>query len=167
MGLIDFYSTIVIVLIIVIFFFALKIKAEKVTNTITGEELGLDATQIALLYAQTPVETSKGTMTFGEFIGVVAKDTSLKDEFITATTTHFNALQQKTYVTIVLIQNDQSIVLIEPEYGFFDRYVGPGFLLYYVFMSGGDAYSTPSDVTIPLHTPNDSAKIYVQTKLEG
>lgn len=149
-GLTDFYSTIVIVLIIVIFFFALKIKAEKVTKTITGEELGLDATQIALLYAQTPVMTSHGEMTFGEFLGIVAVDASLEEELSTLTNEFFNLqMQSGASITIFLMQNSQDKELLSIEN--------------YAYTSYADTAN--GKLLLPLSTPGDFAKIVVQTNV--
>ena len=165
---VDFYATIAIILIVIVFFLILHYKTAKVENTISGEELGLDANRIALLYAQTPMETSLGTLTFAAFLVAAAEDDALQEEYVALTENYFEELQEEALVTIVVIRNtngeEEAAVLIEPNYGFFDMYAGPGWLL--VAISGaGDAYSTPSSVRIPLHDPNNYALIQVQTKI--
>ncbi len=150
-GLVDFFSTTIIVLIIVIFFFAVKLKTEKVTNTTTGEELGIDATRIALLYAQTPVETSKGTMTFGKFIGSVAADAFLEEEFSTLTNEFFNLqMQTGASLTITLTQNDNEKELVSIENYAYRNYVD----------------TAQGEITVPLQKPGDFAIIIIQTNIE-
>lgn len=165
---VDFYATIAIILVVIVFFLILHYKTAKVTNTITGEELGLDANRIALLYAQTPVETSLDTMTFAEFLIAAAEDDALQEEYVTATKQYFDEIQEKTLVTIVVIRNvggeEEADVFIEPSYGFFDMYTGPGWILVAI-SGGGDAYSIPSSVRIPLHDPDNYALIQIQTKI--
>lgn len=154
MGLTDFYSTIIIVLIIVIFFFALKIKAEKVTNTITGEELGLDATQVALLYAQTPVETSKGTMTFAEFIGIVVADASLEEELQKKTEEFFtpykSVLPYQLGWKIIAIQSESESTLVSSSN-------------YNVISAAKAAFSAPQTLLLPLPNPGDFIRIEIIT----
>ena len=134
-----------------IFFFALKIKAERVTNTITGEELGIDATQIALLYAQTPIETSQGTMTFAEFIGLVAADASLEEEFITLTNDFFNLqMQTGASITVTITKNAEDRELLSLENYAYTSY----------------ANTALGEIIIPLQNPSDVAKITIQTNVE-
>ncbi len=166
---VDFYATIAIILVVIVFFLILHYKTAKVENTITGQELGLDANRLALLYAQTPVVTSQGRMTFAEFLITAAEDDTRKKAYVTATEKYFDGIQEDALVTIVVIKNidgeEEADVLIEPNYGFFDMYAGPGWIL--VAISGaGDAYSIPSSVRIPLHDPNNYALIQVQTKID-
>ncbi len=100
MGLIDFWSVIVIVLIIIIFFFALKLKIDKITTSITGKELELSTRQLALLYPQATVETSKGTMSFNDFILLSIEDNSLKNELEEKTNAFFILHRKNTGVGV-------------------------------------------------------------------
>ena len=154
MGLVDFYATIAIVLVIVVFFFALKIKAEKVTKTITGEELGLDATQIALLYAQTPIETSQGTMTFAAFIGLAAADALLEKELQEKTkeffTVYADVLSYQLGWKIIAIQSESESTLVSSSN-------------YNVISAAKAAFSAPQIILLPLPTPGDFIRIEIIT----
>ncbi len=165
---VDFYATIAIILIVIVFFLILHYKTAKLTNTITGEELGLDANRIALLYAQTPVETSLGTMTFAAFLVTAAEDDALQEEYVTLTENYFETLQEKTLVTVdVITSNDgeeEKTTLLEPPLQIREAVCVKVPLL--LLLSGcGSYYSTPSSVRIPLHDPDNYALIQVQTKI--
>ncbi len=130
--------------------------------SVTGQELSLDATQVALVYAQSPVETSLGTMTFTAFIEQVIGDPEKEAELVTLTETYFQNIQQQTAVTLAVVQNGETRVLLEPTPGFFENYIGPGWLLVQL-ASPRKTYSAPSHVLIPLQNPNDYVRIEIQT----
>lgn len=167
---VDFYATIVIILIIVVFFLILHYKTAKVENTITGEELGLDANRIALLYAQTPTETSLGTMTFAEFLVAAAEDETLREEYVAATESYFAGISEDVVVTIVLITNtngeEEATVLVEPPLQIREAACVKIPLLLFV-SNVCEGYSTPSSVRIPLHDPTNYALIQIQTKMSS
>lgn len=111
-GLVDFYGTIVIALIIILFFFILHFRGEKISYGISGVTYNLDSTQIALLYAQTDIESSKGNMTFSEFIAFVAEDKGLEDELSTLTKEYLDnycedVLNNVISIKITLRQDDK------------------------------------------------------------
>lgn len=150
-GLTDFYSTILIFLIILVFFFVLQIKTEKMQYSITGEELALDATQIALVYAQSPVETSLGDMTFTNFMQHAIGSQEREEELVSLTNTYFQKIQKETAVTLAVVEEEQTRVILEPM---------PGLIQ---FMSQGKTYSAPSHLLIPLQKPGDYVRIEIQT----
>lgn len=175
---VDFYATIAIILIVIVFFLILHYKTAKVTNTITGEELGLDANRIALLYAQTPVATSLGRMTFAEYLITAAEDETRQEAYIAATEKYFEELQEAALVTIVIIRNvdgeEKAEVLIEPSY--FRQALSTvqercknlehaTIQILEACYLAGEGYSAPSQARIPLHDPNNYALIQVQTKI--
>lgn len=166
--LLDYGATVFIVLVIVIFFFFLSIKSENAVYDVTGEQIGLDATQLALIYAQTPVETSLGEMTFAEFLVVAGEESIIEQEYVTATEKYFSETQPDSYVTIVIMsavdEEEQWRVLVEPYLGFFETYRGPGWIVL-ALTSGGDVYSAPSLVRVPFHNPEMYGIIQVQTKI--
>ena len=171
-AIVDFYATLAIVLIIIIFFVVLHFKTEQSTYNVTGEQIGLDATQIALLYAQTPVETSKGTMTFAEFLVLAAEDEELEEEFETKTLEFFGyeymeKIQTITSVTIALSRqgNTEEIISYDAR-DIFTKFsqlcTAPScFLL--LLTSGDDTVIGSGEITIPLPTPGDFSLITVQT----
>lgn len=166
---VDFYATIAIILIVIVFFLILHYKTAKVENTITGEELGLDANRIALLYAQTPVATSLGRMTFAEYLITAAEDETQQEAYITATEKYFEELQEETLVTIEVItrkeDEEEKTTLLEPPLQVREAVCVKVPLL---LLSSwcGQVYSIPSSVRIPLHDPQNYALIQVQTKLD-
>ncbi len=163
LGLDDLYAIIVIFLIILVFFFILKIKVDKMQYAVTGEQLSLDSTQLALVYAQNPVETSLGKMTFTLFMQQAIGNSEKEQELVTETKNYFqNIKQQDTAVTLAVVQNGETRVLLEPNPGFFENYIGPGWLLVQ-FTSFSKTYSAPSHVIIPLQNPKDYVRIEIQT----
>ncbi|MFA6888278.1 MAG: hypothetical protein WC254_02170 [Candidatus Woesearchaeota archaeon] len=171
-ALVDFYVTVLIIMVIIIFFFALHFKTEKSIINVTGEEIGLDATQIALLYAQTPIETSIGRMTFGEFLAKVADDETLQEEFTTKTEEFFTIelmekLQTLISVTITVSCDGDSKEIFSYDARtiftkFSQSYTGPGMLLLQL-TSGDNTIFGSGQIIIPLQTPGEVALITVQT----
>lgn len=171
-AIVDFYATLAIVLIIIIFFVVLHFKTEKSTYNVTGEQLGLDATQIALLYAQSTVETSLGTMTFAEFLTKTAEDDSLKKEFEEKTLEFFTyeymeQIQTLTSVIISVSQqgNSEEIFSYDTRDIFtkFAQSCTSSYCLILALTSGDDTVIGSDEITIPLHIPGDFALITVQT----
>ncbi len=165
---VDFYATIAIILIVIVFFLILHYKTAKVENSITGEELGLDANRIALLYGQTPIATSLGRMTFAEYLITAAEDDTRQEAYIAATEKYFEELQEETLVTIVVITQEdggeEKTTLLEPPIQIREVICVKVPLL--LLSSGCDqVYSGPSSVRIPLHDPHNYALIQVQTKI--
>ncbi len=171
-AIVDFYATIAIVLIIIIFFVVLHFKTEKSTYEVTGEQIGLDATQIALLYAQSTVETSLGTMSFAEFLVKAAEDDSLNKEFETKTLEFFTydymeRIQTLTSVTISVSQQGKS----KEMFSYDARTIFTKFLqsctkpwcMIFLLTSGDNTITGSGQITIPLHTLGEFALITVQT----
>ena len=150
------------------FFLILHYKTAKVTNTITGEELGLDANRLALLYAQTPVETSLGTMTFAQFLVAAAEDDTLQEEYVDLTENYFAGIQEEALVTIDVITQEEGgeekTTLLEPPLQIREA-ICVKVPLFLLSSSCNQVYSAASSVRIPLHDPNNYALIQVQTKI--
>lgn len=163
-GLSDFYATIVIFLIILVFFFVLKFKIDSIQYSLTGEQLSLDATQLALVYAQSSVETSLGNMTYGEFISTVANDASLETEFTISTIAFFQSLEEKTHVAIVIVRDQKVKAFISPVPAFINIDTNPALLLLITGLIIDVGYNDATTVRVPLQNPNDYALIFVQTK---
>ncbi len=172
-AIVDFYATIAIVLIIIVFFVVLHFKTEKSTYEVTGEQIGLDATQIALLYAQSPVETSLGTMTFAEFLAKTAEDDSLKKEFEEKTLEFFTyeymeKIQTLTSITISASRrgNTEEIISYDAR-DIFTKFsqscTATPCLFLLMLTSGDDTVIGSGQITIPLPTPGEFAYITVQT----
>ncbi len=153
-ALVDFYVTVLIIVVIIIFFFVLHLKTEKATLNVTGEQIGLDATQIALLYAQTPVETSLGTMSFAEFIILAATDDTLKDELKKLTENFFTAyttkLPYKLSWKITCIQNGNEDTILKGDN-------------YNINSVVKGEISAPSSIFLPMPKPGDIIQIEIST----
>lgn len=161
-AIVDFYATLAIVLIIIIFFVVLHFKTEKATTTVTGEHIGLDATQIALLYAQATVETSLGRMSFAEFLIKAAEDKTLQKEFTTKTEEFFDSICTKQpehilYVTIDLVipDNEERILTYVPckSLSFNEN----------ACTASPESCSSWSNVQIPLKNPKSYVLINIRT----
>lgn len=155
--LVDYGATVFIVLIILIFFFLLKIKDADAIYKITGEQIGIDATTIALVYAQTPVETSQGTMTFAKFLEHVADDSTLKDELVTKTEEYFsNYCYEKSgrYIDVEII--------------FMKNKVEEGSIPFFPCKESIPyrATASPSHLIVPFHNPEHYAIINIRTTRE-
>ncbi len=154
MGLVDFYATVVIVLIIIIFFFALKWKVDKMTTSITGEELGFDATQLGLLYVQAHVETSKGTLSFRDFIPLTIKDDKLKKELEEKTNAFFRLHHQNTGIgvawKIITIQGTKEEELASGK-------------TYSIISVAKGGMSAPASLLLPQPKPGDFIRIELTT----
>lgn len=149
-GLSDFYATIVIFLIILVFFFVLKIKVDRMQYSVTGQELSLDATQLALVYAQSPVETSLGKITFGDFIALAASDTNLHSELETKTqeffTNYRGPLRYGIGWKIIILQGkEEEVIITDKTYSYFSK----------------GQLSAPNFLLLPLQKPGDFIKIEI------
>ncbi|MBI5072533.1 hypothetical protein HZA99_01815 [Candidatus Woesearchaeota archaeon] len=149
-GLSDFYATIVIFLIILVFFFVLKIRVDQTQYSVKGEQLSLDATQIALVYAQSHVETSDGKMTFADFIARAAADKTLTSELEEKTKEFFmgykDVLDYGLHWKIVTLQNNEEEVLItDHSYSYFSK----------------GQLGAPTVLLLPLQNPGDFIKIEI------
>ncbi len=155
-GLTDFYATIIIFLIILIFFFVLQIKTNTSTYHITGEELSFDATQIALVYAQSYVATSKGEMTFADFAALAAADSSLEKELQEKTEQFFSSFN-----TALSIQLAWKINSVESE----NKQTLVSANNYDEFIIGKGSIGAAETVEIPLQNPGDFVEIKIQPLL--
>lgn len=154
-GIVDFYAAVFIVLIIIAFFFIMGIRADKIMWNIHGESLALDATQIALLYAQSTVNTSQGTMTIAEFLDAVSQNNALEEELEKLTKSFFEAYATKLpyglSVKIIFVQNDD-----EDSVFYYENYDTSK-------VSRGADISPASELLLPLRTPEAFAAINVRT----
>ena len=155
-ALVDFYATVIIVLIIVVFFFVLHAAGQKVTFSIQDAEdtYGLEASQIALLYTETPVETSQGTMDFGTFASIAATDQTIQDEFSSLTKQFFDHYCSSVLDTVVsaeiyLVKNQQEQQIL--------RHTACNELTIYA------TSSPPSSLLLPLQKPGDFIRIDIRT----
>lgn len=153
-ALVDFYVTVLIIVVIIIFFFVLHFKTEKATLDVTGEHIGLDATQIALLYAQSTVETSLGTMSFAEFLVKAAEDETLQDELKILTENFFTAyttkLPYRLFWKITCIQDgDEDTILTGNTYNIISVVKGE--------------YGAHFSIILPMPNPGDIIKIEIST----
>lgn len=153
-ALVDFYVTVLIIIVIIIFFFVLHFKTQQSTINVNGEQIGLDATQIALLYAQTPVETSQGTMRFAEFIILAATDDTLQDELKDLTENFFTAyttkLPYRLSWKITCIQDgDEDTILTGNTYNILSVVKGE--------------YGAHFSIILPMPNPSDIIKIEIST----
>ena len=175
-GLTDFYSTIIIFLIILVFFFALKFKVGAMTYSVSGEQLSLDATQIALVYAQSPVETSLGKMTFTDFMQQAIGNTEKETELVSLTEIYFQKIQEETQVSIVVMKNAEPYVLLEPnflEQGLVKAQESCRNLehatiqILEICYLAGEGYNAPSSLQIPLSHPDNYVLFQIQTKIRS
>ncbi len=154
-GIVDFYAAVLIFLVILFFFFVMGIRSDKITWDIHGESLSLDATQIALLYAQSTVDTSQGTMTIAEFLDAVAQNDALEQELEKLTKTFFDTYATKLpyglSVKIVFLHDDDEDSLL-----YYENYDSSK-------VSRGADISPASKLLLPLRTAGDFAQIDVRT----
>jgi hypothetical protein len=90
-ALVDFYAALTIFVIVVAFFFLMQFGSGEVKFTLEEQEAtyALDATRLLLVFTQSDVQTSLGTMSFGEFIGLAASDDALYEELDTLIDAYF------------------------------------------------------------------------------
>ncbi len=154
-AIVDFYAALFIFLFILLSFFVMGIRADKITWDVHGESLMLDATQIALLYAQTTVKTSQGDMTVAAFLDAVAQDDSLEGELEGLTKQFFDAYAKKLpeglSVKIIFIRDED-----EDDILYYENYDA-------LAVGRGADISPASNVLIPLRSLGNFAQIDVRT----
>lgn len=154
-AIVDFYVALFIFLFILLSFFVMGIRTDKITWDVHGESLALDATQIALLYAQTTAKTSHGNMTIAAFLAAVARDDLLEGELEELTKQFFDAYAKKMpdglSVKIIFIRDED-----EDDILYYENYDA-------LAVGRGVDISPASNLLIPLRSTGDFARIDVRT----
>ncbi len=162
-AIVDFYATITILAIIVVFFFIMHVSSNEMRFTLKDQEVtyAIDMTRFARIFVQSDVETTKGKMTFAEFIVAAAEDDSLQKELDILTKSYFTR-DAKHLTAYGLLQENVKI----PEHGIFDIFIVEKQKTKLIASSVIRAYNIapPKDVAmiLPLHDVDKYIIITVQ-----
>jgi hypothetical protein len=164
----DYWAAILIVMLVVFFFFLAHIASDQVEFTLKEQEAtyGLDATRLGLVFAYSNVETSKGTMSFAEFIVMAAEDERLRGELNTLVNNYFSYYEGnvKKYLTPYGVQSDSGNAGVDI---WIKADVDGQKTTLASALNNDHGRQSKVSIMLPLHNPNNYVEIVVEIGLEA